>query len=359
MFSSINSKMIFCITLILSVTAVTTMYFTQRYVGKAMLRAEVAAAENVLHLVDLNIMGGYNKLISDKIEILRRLEKELKDLSTICSSVVMEYISLSRLGKLSDAQAQSLALKWITSKTFDKGELFVFDHDGRILSHSNPELNGMSLATLRDLKGRLIVQMVRDEAPGNKGQLAVFSWEESSRKKMGYFIPVPQWDWTLCVTIDFGHIEAESQKQMQNIVRMLRNTFEEIRIAESGFAFLFTGEKKILISPDQELAKDIGIQINLLSNRLLLDDLMASAQSEDTSIRYVPNIDPDRSAMEAHIRYFKAFDWYFAVAVPVSEIQKPAKALVARQSYIIVVISMTSLIIVFFLVSRISRPLSN
>jgi len=250
MFSSINSKMIFCITLILSVTAVTTMYFTQRYVGKAMLRAEVAAAENVLHLVELNIMGGYNKLISDKIEILRRLEKELKDLSTICSSVVMEYISLSRLGKLSDAQAQSLALKWITSKTFDKGELFVFDHDGWILSHSNPELNGMSLATLRDLKGRLIVQMVRDEAPGNKGQLAVFSWEEFSRKKMGYFIPVPQWDWTLCVTIDFGHIEAESQKQMQNIVRMLRNTFEEIRIAESGFAFLFTGEKKILISPD-------------------------------------------------------------------------------------------------------------
>jgi signal transduction histidine kinase len=43
--------------------------------------------------------------------------------------------------------------------------------------------------------------------------------------------------------------------------------------------------------------------------------------------------------------------------VPVSEIQKPAKSLITRQSMVITLIFLCSLIAAFFLVSEISRPL--
>ncbi len=359
MFTSIKGKMIFFITLILTVTAVMMMYSTHRHVGQAMLNAEVAAAENVLRLVELNIMGGYNKLISDKIEILKRLEKELKDISKICSSVTEEYINLDKRNQLSETQAQNLALKWIKSKTFDKGELFVFNREGMVLGHSNQEHEGLSLSHLRDMKGRLIAKVMREDVLDEAGQVAVFSWDGSGGKKMGYFLPVPRWQWTLCVTIDFDHIESESQKQMKNIIRMLSATFKEIRIAETGFAFLFTGDKEILIAPDKEKPHDISKQKNLLSGHSLLDDLIATAHSERSSIRYVPDLLPQRPEMEAHIRYFKAFDWYFSVAVPVSEIQEPAKNLVTRQSYFIAAIISASLLIMFFLISRISKPLNQ
>ncbi len=61
--------------------------------------------------------------------------------------------------------------------------------------------------------------------------------------------------------------------------------------------------------------------------------------------------------MLAHISYFKAFDWYIAVALPVEEIQLPAKELVSRQSLVIGTIFFCSLLLAFMLVSRISRPL--
>ncbi|MBW2153246.1 MAG: HAMP domain-containing protein, partial [Deltaproteobacteria bacterium] len=61
--------------------------------------------------------------------------------------------------------------------------------------------------------------------------------------------------------------------------------------------------------------------------------------------------------IEAHVTYFKALDWYIVVAVPVTEIQAPAKALVTRQSIIITTIFLGSLGLAFFLVTRTSRPL--
>jgi len=42
------------------------MYFTHKDVGRAMLEAETSSSRNVLKLVELNIKGGYNKLISDE-----------------------------------------------------------------------------------------------------------------------------------------------------------------------------------------------------------------------------------------------------------------------------------------------------
>ncbi|MEX1348798.1 MAG: ATP-binding protein, partial [Desulfobacterales bacterium] len=63
--------------------------------------------------------------------------------------------------------------------------------------------------------------------------------------------------------------------------------------------------------------------------------------------------------LEAHIRYFKAFDWYFGVAVPVEEIREPAKRIVTRQSIIISMIFLCCLISSYFLVSKLVKPLKQ
>ena len=67
-------------------------------------------------------------------------------------------------------------------------------------------------------------------------------------------------------------------------------------------------------------------------------------------IRYVEDTRKGDKEIEAHLSYFKAFDWYIGVSVPVSEIQKPAKSLITRQSMVITFIFFCSLIAAFFLV---------
>jgi signal transduction histidine kinase len=88
-----------------------------------------------------------------------------------------------------------------------------------------------------------------------------------------------------------------------------------------------------------------------------LDDLKSSAQKEDNSIRFVETNAIGNQEIEAHVSYFKAFDWYFGVAVPVEEIRLPAKKIVTRQSIIISMIFLFSLIAAYLLVSKLSRPL--
>ena len=337
------------------------MFSTHRDVGRAMLLAEEASAQNVLKLIELKIRGGYNRLISDKIEILVRLKNELMHISIVCASVLEEYITLGETGYLAKQEAQERALKWLKSVDFDKGELFVFDRNGIVIGHPDSRLEGTSIEKLRDLKGRFIVEVMRDDILQTGGDSAVFFWKKfphtTGSKNMGYFISIPGWKWTLVAMIDFEDIEAESRKKMEIIIDEMKDTFAKIKIASSGYIFLFNGEKEILIPPYN---KDQNHYLNLtnnFTNNLLLDDLILIAKSKENSIRYIANQSNNNDIIEAYVSYFKAFDWYLVVAVPVREIQAPAKALVTRQSFIIALIFLGSLISAYFLVTKISRPL--
>ena len=60
---------------------------------------------------------------------------------------------------------------------------------------------------------------------------------------MGYFTPVPEWGWTIGSILDFGEIEAEAKKKIDKIVQVLKGTFLSMKIAKTGSAFLFNGDR--------------------------------------------------------------------------------------------------------------------
>ncbi|MCP5154566.1 MAG: cache domain-containing protein [Ectothiorhodospiraceae bacterium] len=362
MFASLKSKIISLICLVMATTASAIMYFTHEDVGQAMLEAEEHSAQNVLQLVELNIRGGYNRLISDKIEILTRLQKELEHITMVSSSVLREYIALAESGVIDRDEAQRRARAWLKSMRFEQGELFVFERTGEIIAHSNEKAEGVSFATIRDLKGRPIGRVMRDDELPDEGDNAVFYWrhdgDTSGSKMMAFFLPIRGWEWTLGAAIDFDDIEAESQKKMGTIVEVLQKTFDKIQIASTGYAFLFSGDRSLLISPPQATGDD-AVAIEESHRSELLTRLIDAHAAERQSVRYVDPFSRGHEVVEAYVSYFKAFDWYLAVVVPVAEIQAPAKNLVTRQSIIIGLISLLSLIAASLLVSKISRPLNT
>ena len=368
-FISLRSKIIILVTTIMVLTAVPIMYFTQKYVGQAMLDAEVSSAKNVLHLVELNIRGGYDRLISDKIEILSGLEAQVRKLSAVCESAIQQYISLIKINRISKSDAQNAALRWLESIQFHKGELFIFDENGVIIAHPNKQIVGTSLQNIRDLKGRLIVEKMRYDSLEKKGDSAVFYWKNNQTDKetryMGYFVPIHDWGWTLATTIDFDDIEAESQTKMKTIISTLSKTFDKIKIASNGYTFLFNGRKEVLIYPNKPSSNTDNpkttINDNIVDHQVndLLDKLMiASKNQNDSVVHYIDPFFPINADVEAHVSYFKAFDWYLVVAVPVKEIQAPANLIVTHQSYIIISVFLGGLLAAYFLVHKVSKPLN-
>ncbi|MBI9092123.1 MAG: cache domain-containing protein [Desulfobacterium sp.] len=325
-----------------------------------MMDVEQTATKNVLHLTSLIIQGDYNRLVNDKIEILSVLDKELQYIASVCISIINEYIRLSELGVISRQEAQERSLGWLNRVPLKKKQLFVFGENGVILGHSDPESVGVSMASIRDIKKRILGKSMRYDILENSGDWAVFSeispLGNSKNQKKGFFLPIPKWKWTLGVSVYFQQIESESQMKMQNIIKSLDDTFSNIQISKSGFVCMFNGKKEMLIHPRGETNSGFRQIVNSYTDNLLLDDLIEAYKQKKTSMRYKEK-GGNNSEIEVQVSYFKAFEWYTIVAVPVKEIQEPAKILVSRQSIIIISIFLGSLIAAFYTVSRISKPL--
>ena len=380
MLTSLKYKTIALMTTVLAVTAAGVMWFTHQGVGDAMLRAEVSAAKNVVQLVELNIRGGYNRLLSDKVEILARLEGQLRNVSRLVGSVFDEYQRLADAGSLSREEARARALDWLDTVGF-RGELFAFDDTGTLVAHSDPDLVGGSLDEILDFKGRSIGQVMRYDRLSAKGDRAVFFWKRSDgtgSKKMAHFIPIPEWGITLGASLDFEDIEAESRRKMETIVDVLRKTFQKLQIARTGYAFLFNGDQQLLVPPSGQ-GFEPSAELAALRNasdtaaasgdgeaaptplrvrlNLLLRGLISEYKDGRDQINYVDPMGARPRPVEAFVTYFKAFDWYLVVVVPVDEIQAPAEALVSRQLLIVGLIFLFSLIPAFFLAAKIAQPL--
>ena len=363
MFSSLKTKIIFFLTIIMIITGAGIMYFTHTYVGSAMLEAEKSSAKNVLGLVELNIQGGYNKLLADKMDMVVRATRQLKSMSSVSASVIKENVELARLKLLSKKEAQKKSIVWLKSVRFGKGDLFIFNNDGQIIAHQNSSLEGSSIGLIEDRKGRRIAEAMGSDRIKKNGDFAVFNWPtngiHSEKQKMGYFTPVPEWGWTIGSILDSGEIEAEAKKKIDKIVQVLKGTFSNMTIAKTGSAFLFNGDRKILVAPKEDQNLDYRSITNDLSGNLFLDDLMQSAHTGEKSICYIESSFGNHELLEAHVRYFKAFDWYIVLAYPVREIQESAKNLLGRQSLIIGLIFLASLIAAFAFVTKISNPLKK
>ena len=360
LFNSISSKIVFLISLVLVVTATSIMYFTQRDVGTTMFDAQQKSARNVLELVRLNILGGYNRLIADKIDILNRMKADLKYIGHINHSVVQEFKSHASERGDNNALAKERALQWLSNGDYQQVDVFVFDTNGKILGFSNADNNFEDFGSVYDIKSRRLVEVMNSQNLGEEGDMAVFHWQsgdEASVKKLAFFVPVPEWDWTIAVAVDFDNIEAESERVLENIVKLLEKTFSKIKIAKTGYAFLFSGDGEILIAPPGVDGGEFAGVVNSSTGNLLVDDLKRAYMEKIDSIRFPDSNSENYELLEAHVSYFKAFDWYFAVVVPVVEIEAPGNAMLQRQMIVIGLIFLVSTVFTFVFVSKISKPL--
>ncbi|MCP5195664.1 MAG: cache domain-containing protein [Gammaproteobacteria bacterium] len=352
----------------MAVTSIGIMYYSHQEVGKAILNVQVDSADNVLRLVELNISAGYSRLLSDKIEILTRLSKELKDISLITNSAIAEKIDLVSQELLTKEQAQQTVISWINEIRLDREELMIFDENGLILSHTKSDYINSSIKNIKEMKGRNLLAISSYDVLKDDGQSAVFYWKKNlanendviDSKKIGYFVPIKKWKWTLGAMISFDDIEAESQKKLEKIIEILNKTFSDIHIAKTGYAFLFNGNKKLLIPPPSYKANNSYLHsefINIDMQNMLLDDLIKTASLNNKYIRYTDPFSEENDIMEGFVSYFKAFDWYVVVAVPLNEIEEPAQTLLTRQSIIITLIFLGGLIFSLVIVSKISSPI--
>ncbi|MDX2421756.1 MAG: ATP-binding protein [Amphritea sp.] len=359
MLSSFKFKIIALIVAVLLCTAAGVMYFTQQGVSHAMLVVEQKSARNVLQLADLNIRAGYNQLVSEKVAILNETKADMQQLARMGLATLQNYATASEQGGISEASAKHLARQWLSVVAVQNADFLFLNPNGVVVGSTDKHLSNISIEGLRDLKGRELSRVMRFDRLSPDGDSAIFFWQKPGKstddRYMGYFMPLEAWGWTVALIVDFAEVEQESQQQMNLILDALRLTFDKLQVAESGFAILFDGDQNVLIKPsEQSLDQDV---LGWNESGVVTQIIAAYERGENA-------LSPPREftggrQIQIFFSYFKAFDWYSAVVLPVSEIAAPGRAVVAQQSLIIGLIFLASIGAAFILIYRMAAPLNT
>jgi signal transduction histidine kinase/DNA-binding response OmpR family regulator len=360
-FTSLKAKMFFFISLLMAITGTAIVFCTNEDVERTFLSREESSAKNILRLLELNINGIYNKLLYDKLDMIKNFTEKSRNAAFSHVSVLKNFSDLEIKGEMTRSKAQKSSLNWLKSISFQGVQWFVFDQNSTIIAHPIERFIGKSIASIKDIKGREISEVMNVRILKDHGESAVFSSSDeeggNSRKTLGYFVPFMRWNWTFCAFIDFEKIEEENQTKFEKIIKVLTKTFEEIKLGNTGYAFILDNKGDVVISPQRQFPSNISGIRNALTGELLFNEFAETAQRQDNRVRYIDFLQPNEQLIDAYVSQCKAFGWFIIVAVPVDEIQEPAKALAAQQSIIIGTVLLLSLILAYCFVSRLSRPL--
>lgn len=367
MFSSIKMKMLCLIVGIMVATAVVLMLHTKREVGNRMLRAEEKAIRNAIDLTKLDLENQYQSLLFHKVTVLLQRKNEMQNLARLVYSMLDNCHNLYRGGVLSEAEAQQIALSWIKRQRFESHAFFyVYNDRCLILSHPTSAFEGREMPDLKDTKGVKLLSTMLERSRKEGGAFTTYFWNDGSGSedamKLGFFFYYPRWKWVVASSVDIGDVDAEAHKSLGRIIGELQESFEKIRIAQTGHLFLFNGKKEMLVPcglPPGAIVKDVNPE----TGRPLLEELTAAAQTPDRPIRYLWK-NPNEPASEAaphvsYVSYFKTLDWYIASIAREDEIERPARDLVLREVLFISIIFVIGIGITYLLVNGISQPLKK
>jgi phosphoserine phosphatase RsbU/P len=365
MIRSINTKMLLLVFGILVTTALVLMFFTKRDLQQKILETEEHSVRNVIYLVKLNVENQYGSLLFHKLSTLEKRKAEMKKLTALVVSNIERFQEQRKKGMLQEEEARVFALDWITTLRCDDDScFFVYDESGRLLAHPDRTLIGQNLSNLKDIKGVSLFHSMLEASRTKGDATTIFTWHcadpSKSSRKLGYFAYYPPLKWMIATAVNVEDIELDAQKRLAAIIKDLKQTFVNVKIAENGYLFLFNGRNELIIHPElsgEALAK----AVNLITGNPLLDDLKTASQHPDQPIEFSLK-GPSGEKLGPYVsyaQYYKTLDWYLASSTLKEELMVPVRKAVLRQSSLIALIFVISIFVTFFLVRRISQPLKK
>lgn len=354
MLKTFRSQILSCITLVMFVASAGIMLFTYADVKKDVQEREEKSVQNISHFIQLIIKNEYDELMEYKVDTIQYYKKFLKG---------MLKFTLHMYATSSDTSYEHWSGRfnqWFKSRSRDSSVEWLFiDKEGDVVLASDPSFNRMNVASFMDMKDKSIGSKLTDASLSRSGDCAVFyldgEKQGGKRWKMAYFTPLNKNNMIISTSIDISSFIDSEDKKKEEVVRKIKYNLSKIKIANSGFIFIFDGKKNILIPPEVKHYSDF-CKINQKDK--CLDILMNSGrEKKDGKIETDIQLSGSKQRFSIYTSYFKGFDWYISIVVPTNELSKPAHDLVVKLVVMILAVFIVCLALSVYLVSSATKPL--
>lgn len=377
MYKSLRSRILLLVGVAVTITAVSILFFAQREMERAVTTAEEQHARDLLDAVLLSVETEYESLLFHRRSALERRKAELKNIVTLALAHIDEPYQRYRQGELSIGEAQKQAIQTISTLRYDDGVGYIWINDmnrpvPRMIMHPTlPGLDGRplddpSFNTAMGAKKNLFVSMVELCQKDGEG-FVDYLWPKPTKEgltkeqpKISYVRLFDQWSWVLGTGVYIDDIEAETTKRLDAIITELNKIFTKVRIAETGYMFVFNGKREMLIHPNIS-GPELADLKNPVTGEVFFDELVAVAKTPDRPLNYVwdkPGFKGQfRFDKRAFVTYFEPLDWYISVTMYTDELARPGRQLRERVFYLGLLSLSITLMIAIALSRGMIRPL--
>ena len=372
MFKSLQDKMLVVFVVLITCSILLIMFIVSAKVKDAMVRAENKSAENLLEVVVLAVETQYNTTRNQQQELIGDRKDHLKERVESVLTFLNAYYELFEQGLLSEQEAQQSALKHLKKMRYDDGNSYIWisnttmPHPKVMMHPTVSELNGV--VAHPDLLPHFsdnidLFRKAVDISQANGGGYLEYMWGEPQKKKLSYVAIFEKWNWIVGSGIYLDEIEVSVNEYLNDALDELKKTLQQVRVAESGYVFVFTGDEEMLIHPELENV-DMRQFENIGKHPFILDELMMAAHSEEQSFDYIWDKPPKftgeyRFRKRAFVRYFEPLDWYIASSVYNSDIALPSQLLTQQLLIVGIILLFVVALVVFFLARHLTKPLAN
>lgn len=364
MFQSLRLQLFLGILVILVGAGGVVMISTQQEVEQALIAAENRSARNVLNLIEINVSSRYRELLMEKVRIVEERRDNLQQLGQVVSEMMEDYHAMYETGALTEQQARSRALGWLSELQLEDGlTAFAANSVGAIVAHPETAMIGVNLGDFHDLKGRTLIDAVQGEIE-NWGTAFVTYEEdgldpEDDGRRFAHFAPVDAFGLYLGISDNIDEVEQYVQAGVEATIDVLADTVGRVQVVDTGFVFIFDGDLESVVAPPGR-ADAIMTAETAADGRPLLDRLRAAGGADDgQAVRYSLEIDGQPREMEAYVSYFRPLGWYIVSTVPMAEIARPAMMLVQRQVIIFGIVLAVALMLAWMFAYKLTSPLQR
>ncbi|MDR9468494.1 diguanylate cyclase [Marinospirillum sp.] len=245
--------------------------------------------------------------------------------------------------------------------------VYLLDIQQRILSHPLPQMHEQDFSAVGDDLGYLNLPQLIKKAQEEGEGFHRYRWTRLSggelKEKLAHYKYLPERGWILVTGVYIDDVEAQVRQHKEKLIERLRQQIHQTRINETGYMFVFDGNKNMLIHPNPNIeGENVSGMINPLTQRSLAHELMAAADSKNNRIVYQwdrPS-DPGNYVHDkiSWVRYLPEFDWYMASSVYMSELQSTADTLTQRILIIATLLLLTTFTAAYFFLNRLIHPIT-
>ncbi|MFH1998770.1 MAG: cache domain-containing protein [Planctomycetota bacterium] len=370
MFSSVLFRRIFFSILLIVFSFSLAIYlFSVPLIKNTVYGIEEESSKTILDNVYLLVESDFYAIEAYRQSALEAYKRQLKNITLFQASFIQNKYDQFKQGLLTEEEAKRSALEEL--RTFRYGNddyVWVSDYDSVLISHPDPKLYNADFSEKRDIYDHLIVppmvEVAREEGEGYTSYFWKRLGEEQPIEKLTYSRDFPQWQWVLGSGLYVDDVGVEMARRKEKMIDELRHTLSEIRIARTGYMYIFDSDLNMIIHPNSTLE---GTNFSSLKNPTTHNsiglELTAVAHSQKNMLSYKWD-KPDEKERYIYdkiswVRHFEGFDWYIASSVYAEELNSSAVMLRNRILYVSGVMLLLSIGAASLFVRKVIAPVKH